>query len=131
VDTVTVECDRCRRPGWWLEVSPLNGEVCVYGARSPYADGSPSWAAFLSGPRTHRYQAAPATPTAAGEPKMRPGAFILSADPAGGYGDRHKLVCIGRKHKQYVRVVTAENVERAYHAAVAAGRDRIGMREIV
>jgi hypothetical protein len=122
VDTVTVECDRCHRPGWWLEVSEATGDVFVDGARIGGADGSRYWAAVLGGPRAHRYQL--------DEHGARPGAFVLTADPAGGYGDRHKLICIGRRHPRYERVITSESAARAYHAAVAAGRDRIGLREI-
>ena len=122
MDTVTVECDRCHRPGWSLEISEITGDVVVSGAGIAGADGSRYWAAVLGGPRAHRYQ-----PDKYG---ARPGAFILPADPAGGYGDRHKLVCIGRRHPRYERVVTAGSAERAYHAAIAAGRDRIGLREI-
>jgi hypothetical protein len=121
VDTVTVVCDRCNRPGWQLEVSPLTGEVCISGARIAGADGSRYWAAVLGGPRAHRYRAAQ---------DARPGAFILPADGPAGYGTRDKLVCIGRKHPRYERVVTSESAKRAYQAAVAAGLTRIGLREI-
>jgi hypothetical protein len=120
---VSVVCDRCHRPGWRLEVSPINGEVCVDGARIS-ADDSRYWATFLGGPRAHRHRG--------GELERR-GAFILSAydlgDPA-AWGDRHKLVCIGRKHGRYERVITSASAERAYHAAVAAGRARIRLSEI-
>ena len=58
------------------------------------------------------------------------GVFILPADGPAGYGSRDKLVCIGRRHPRYERVVTSESAERAYHAATAAGRTSIGLREM-
>jgi hypothetical protein len=60
----------------------------------------------------------------------RPGAFILPADAPGAIAGREKLVCIGRKHPRYQRIVTWESAERACHAAVAAGRARIRLSEI-
>jgi hypothetical protein len=121
VDAVTVVCDRCHRPGWSLEVSEINGDVVVDGARINGADGSPSLAAMLRSPRAHRYRAADGG---------RPGAFILTADGPAGYGTRDKLVCIGRRHPRYERVVTHESAERAYTAAVAAGRTQIRLSEM-
>jgi hypothetical protein len=118
---VTVECDRCHRPGWQLVVSEVSGDVVIDGARIAGADGSGYWAGVLDGPRAHRYVVAN---------DVRPGAFILPADGSAGYGTRDKLVCIGRRHRRYERVVTSESAGRAYHAAVAAGRTRISMREI-
>jgi hypothetical protein len=99
----------------------MTGEVRVDGARISGGDESRYWAGVLRGPRAHRYRAAPSA---------RPGAFILPADAPGAVTGREKLVCIGRKHPRHERVVTAESAKRAYHAAVAAGRDRIGLREI-
>lgn len=121
VETVTVVCDRCGRPGWRLEVSEVNGEVCIDGTRISGGDTSAYWAKVLRGPRAHRYPAAS---------DGRPGAFILQADGPAGYGTRDKLVCIGRRHPRYERVVTSQSAERAYHAAVAAGRASIRLREI-
>jgi hypothetical protein len=121
MDTVTVVCDRCQRPGWRLEVSEITGDVVVDGARIGDGDSSPSLASFLRGPRAHRY------PAASDE---RPGAFILTADGPAGYGTRDKLVCIGRRHTRYERVVTSEKAACAYRAAVAEGRTRIGLHEI-
>lgn len=72
-------------------------------------------------PRARRYQA---------ERGGRPGMFILPADAPGTIRGREKLVCIGRRHPRYQRIVTWESVERAHRAAVAAGRDRIGLSEI-
>lgn len=122
MDTVAVVCDRCHRPGWRLEVSPMTGEVRVDGARIADGDLSRYWAGVLAGRRAHRYQAQ----AGAG----RPGAFILPADAPGTRTGREKLVCIGRRHPRYQRIVTWESIGRAYRAAVAAGRDRIGLREI-
>jgi len=118
---VAVECDRCHRPGWHLVVSEVTGDVVIDGARIGGGDGSPYWAGVLGGPRAHRYRAAS---------DARPGAFILPADGPAGYGTRDKLVCIGRRHPRYERVVTSQSAGRAYHAAVAAGRARISMHEI-
>ncbi len=117
MDTVTVVCDRCGRPGWRLEVSEINGDVCVDGARIG-PDDVPL--ASRAGRRAHAYRV----------PGERPGAFILTADGPAGYGTRDKLVCIGRRHPRYERVVTSASAERAYRAAVAAGRTRIRMSEI-
>lgn len=122
MDAVTVVCDRCRRPGWRLEISEMTGEVRIDGARIGGGDTEPYWAKYLRGPRAHRYQAE----AGAG----RPGAFILPADGPAGYGTRDKLVCIGRRHPRYERVVTRESAVRAYAAAVAAGRASIGLSEI-
>jgi hypothetical protein len=119
--SVAVTCDRCGRPGWKLEVSDVTGEICVDGARIADGDESRYWAGVLAGPVAHRYRA---------EPGGRPGAFILPADAPGSIRGREKLVCIGRKHPRYQRIVTWENAERAYLAAVAAGRDRIRLSEI-
>ena len=120
---VSVVCDRCQRPGWQLVVSEVTGDVVIDGARIGGGDGSPYWAAVLGGPSAHRYQAQAAT--------GRSGAFILPADgPETCYGGRDKLVCIGRRHPRYERVVTRESAARAYLAAAAAGRTRIGMCEI-
>ena len=121
MDVVTVVCDRCHRPGWRLEVSEVNGEVCVDGARINGGDVSPYSAGVLRSRDAHRYRAAD------GE---RAGAFILPADGPAGYGTRDELVCIGRKHPRYERVVTSASAERAYRTAVASGRTRIGLREI-
>jgi len=121
METVTVTCDRCGRPGWRLEVSEVSGDVCVDGARISGGDTSSYWAKVLRGPRAHRYRAA-------GD--GRPGAFILPADGPAGYGTRDKLVCIGRKHPRYERVVTSDRAGRAYHAAVAAGHASIRLSEI-
>ena len=122
MDTVAVVCDRCHRPGWRLEVGPASGEVIVNGNRIAGADGSRYWAGVLGGPRAHRYRPGVGA---------RAGAFILPAEgPETAYGGRDKLVCIGRRHPRYERVVTSESAGRAYRAAVAAGRTRIGLREI-
>jgi hypothetical protein len=122
VDSVTVVCDRCHRPGWSLEVSEINGDVVINGARISGADnGSPYWAKVLRSPGAHRYRA---------RRDGRPGAFILTADGPAGYGTRDKLVCIGRRHPRYERVVTSASAERAYQAAIASGRTSIGLREI-
>jgi hypothetical protein len=120
--TVTVACDRCGRPGWRLEVSEINGDVVIDGGRIGGGDTSPYWATVLRGRRAHRYQPA--------EHGTRPGAFILPADGPAGYGTRDKLVCIGRRHPRYERVVTRKSAERAYTAAVAAGRARIRLSEM-
>jgi hypothetical protein len=120
VDAVTVVCDRCGRPGWRLEVSELNGEVVIDGTRLSGADGSRYWSAVLRGRGAHRYPGRGA----------RPGAFIVPADGPAAFGSRDKLVCIGRKHPRYERVVTQASAERSYRAAVAAGRTSIGMREV-
>ena len=120
VDAVTVVCDRCRRPGWQLVPSGTGG-VLIDGARIAGADGSAYWARFLRGPRASRYRAA-------GD--ARPGAFILSADGPAGYGTRDKLVCIGRRHPRYERVVTSESAESAYRHAVAAGNASIRLSEM-
>jgi hypothetical protein len=124
VDAVTVVCDRCGRPGWQLEISPINGAVIVSGARLPGDDTMAL--ACVAGPRPDGYRLNGETP---------PGMFILAAtgpptNLAAPYGERDKLVCIGRKHKRYARVVTRESAERSYHGAVAAGRSSIGLREI-
>ncbi len=120
---VEVECDRCHRPGWRLEVGEFTGSVRIDGARVQGHDGDPAWAAVLAGP-AHRFNADPAAGT-------RAGAFIVPADgPETAFGGRVKLVCIGRKHRPYERVVTAERASRAYHAAIEAGRMSIGLREI-
>jgi hypothetical protein len=121
MDTITVVCDRCHRPSWRLEVSPLTGEVCIGGARIGGGDQLPYWAAFLSGPGAHRYRA---------DLLHRPGAFILPADAPGTIRGREKLVCIGRKHPRYQRIVTWESAERAYRSAVAAGKASIRLSEI-
>ena len=122
MDTVVaVTCDWCRRPGWRLEVSEMTGEVRIAGAIIAGGDTEPYWAGVLAGPRAHRYRA---------DRGARPGAFILPADAPGTITGREKLVCIGRRHPRYERVVTWESAGRAYHAAVAAGRASIGLREI-
>lgn len=121
MDAVTVTCDRCGRPGWRLEVSEINGDVVVDGTRISGGDTSAYWAKVLRGPRAHRYPAAS---------DGRPGAFILPADGPAGYGTRDKLVCIGRRHPRYERVVTSASAKRAYDAAVEAGRDRIRLSEM-
>lgn len=120
MDTITVVCDRCGRPGWQLVQSETGG-VFVDGARIGGGDTSPYWAKVLRGPRAHRYPAAS---------DSRPGAFILPADGPAGYGTRDKLVCIGRKHPRYERVITSASAKRAYAAAVEAGRIRIRLGEI-
>ncbi len=121
---VGVTCDRCGRPGWLLQLGPLSGEAIITGERLPSADGA-LYAEVLSGPRAHRFGASRA-------PGIRPGAFILPADAPGreGYDERQKLVCIGRKHPRYERVVTREKIQRAYEDAVAAGRTSIRLSEI-
>jgi hypothetical protein len=120
VDTVTVTCDRCGRPGWRLVIRA--GQVFIDGSRINGADGSPYWDSVLRGRRAHRYRTSP---------RFRPGAFILPADdPDGPVTSREKLVCIGRRHPRYERVVTWASAERSYHAAVAAGRASIGLGEI-
>ena len=121
IDTITVVCDRCGRPGWRLEVSEINGDICVDGARINGGDISPYWAKVLRGPRAHRYR--PAS-------DERPGAFILPADGPAGYGTRDKLVCIGRRHPRYERVVTSDRAARAYRAATAAGKASIRLSEV-
>jgi hypothetical protein len=119
VDAVSVVCDRCRRRGWQLV--RLETGVYIDGNRVGGGDTSPYWAGFLRSRHAHRYRAGDGA---------RAGAFILPADGPAGYGTRDKLVCIGRKHPRYERVVTRESAERSYHAAVAAGRTSIGLREI-
>jgi hypothetical protein len=124
VDTVvTVTCDRCGRPGWRLEISQL-GEVRIDGAYIGGGDTEPYWAAALGGPRAHRYRADRSKYGA------RAGAFILPADGPAGIAGRVKLVCIGRKHPRYQRIVTWVSAERAYRAAAAAGRASIRLSEI-
>jgi hypothetical protein len=119
VDVVTVVCDRCRRPGWQLV--PSETGVYVDGARIGGGDASAYWASVLRSRGAHRYRAGDGS---------RPGAFILPADGSAGYGTRDKLICIGRKHPRYERVVTSASAQRAYRAAVASGRSSIGLREI-
>jgi hypothetical protein len=121
---VDVTCDRCGRPGWVLQLGPLSGEVIITGGRLPSADGV-QYAGVLGGPRAHRFRASRA-------PGIRPGAVILSADAPGreGCDERQKLVCIGRKHPRYERVVTREKTQRAYADAVADGRTSIRLSEI-
>lgn len=121
VDGVAVVCDRCGRPGWRLEVSPVTGEVSIAGARIAGGDGSAYWAGILASSRAHRYRAGQ---------DVRPGAFILPADGLAGYGSRDKLVCIGRRHPRYERVVTQQGAERAYAAAVESARSQIRLSEI-
>jgi hypothetical protein len=121
VETVTVVCDRCHRPGWRLEISELTGEVRIDGARIDGADGSRYWDGVLRGRRAHRYRAAGA---------VRPGAWIQPADAPGTIKGREQLICAGSRHPRYQRVVTLESATRAYWAAVAAGRASIGLREI-
>ena len=82
-----------------LEVSDVTGEVCVAGARIADGDESRYWAGVLADPRAHRYQA---------ERGGRPGMFILPADAPGTIRGREKLVCIGRRHPRYQRIVTWE-----------------------
>ena len=123
---VSVVCDRCGRPGWRLEISELTGEVRVDGDRID-GDGSRYWAGVLAGRRAHRYRANGHSPRVG---TGRPGAFILPADAPGAIAGREKLVCIGRRHPRYERIVTWESTERAYWVAVAAGHTRIGMHEI-
>ena len=128
MEVVTVVCDRCGRPGWQLEIAPLSGEVIAGGARigagDRGADGSPYWQRALSGRRAHRYRAGRG-------PGTRAGAFIIGADaPSGRGGERDKLVCIGKRHPRYERVVTRESAGRAYRSAVAAGRTSIRLSEI-
>ena len=71
-------------------------------------------------------------PTATGPTVLhRPGAFILPADDApGAHSGREKLVCIGRRHPRYQRIVTWESAERAYRSAVDAGKASIRLSEI-
>jgi hypothetical protein len=122
MDTIAVVCDRCHRPGWWLEVSPLTGQVHIDGARIGGGDQSRYWAAVLGGPGAHRYRA---------DSLHRPGAFILPADDApGAQAGREKLVCIGRRHPRYQRIVTWESAERAYRAAADAGKASIRLSEM-
>lgn len=102
-------------------MSDVTGEVRVDGARIADGDESRYWAGVLAGPRAHRYRA---------ERGGRPGMFILPADAPGTIKGREKLVCIGRRHPRYQRIVTWESAERAYRAAVGAGRDRISLSEI-
>jgi hypothetical protein len=103
-------------------VGEASGQVIVSGARVAGGDSEPWLVRFLAGPQAHRYRAAPGA---------RAGAFILPAEgPATPYGGRDKLVCIGRKHPRYERVVTSASAERAYRQALAAGRTSIGLREI-
>ncbi len=99
----------------------MTGEVYIDGARINGGDESRYWAGVLAGPRTHRYRA---------DRLQRPGAFILPADASGPITGREKLVCIGRKHKRYQRIVTRESAERAHSAAAAAGRTSIRLSEI-
>jgi hypothetical protein len=129
MDTITVVCDRCGRPGWRLETGAISGEVVIGGNRIDGADGSAYWDRVLRGPRAHRYPPRKRAPYAGGG---RPGAFILPADDraAGQFEERWKLVCIGRRHPRYERVVTRESAERAYRAAVAAGHASIRLSEI-
>jgi hypothetical protein len=116
---VVVECDRCRRPGWSITVSEVTGAVVLDGAR--IGDDLRALP-VMAGGRPHRY---------AGGGGRRAGAFILAAHAPGGMpGDREKLVCVGRRHPRYERVVTASRVARAYLEAGRAGRSRIGMRDI-
>jgi hypothetical protein len=95
--------------------------VHIDGARISGGDTSPYWASVLRSRHAHRYRAGDGS---------RAGAFILPADGSAGYGTRDKLVCIGRRHPRYERVVTSASAERAYRAAVASGRSSIGLCEI-
>ena len=119
---VVVECDRCQRPGWSLAVSGITGNVAIQGARIAGGDELRYWAGILARPGAGRYRAS--------QHGARPGAFILPADAPGTIAGREKLVCVGRKHKRYQRIVSWESAERAYLAAVASGRDRIRLSEI-
>ena len=119
---VIVECDRCHREVArmsWRE-DGLGARVAIDGAhRTP--DDTPAYV----GRRPHRY----------GTSTSRPGAFLLQTDlamvdPSRPITGRETIVCHGRKHPRYPRVTTDESRTRAYWAAVAAGRTRIGMREI-
>jgi hypothetical protein len=117
---VTVECDRCHRPGWKLTISELSGDVVLDGARIG-DDLMPL--AFRTGPRPHSYRGQ----------GSRAGAFILDAAGPGqpvGMGEREKLVCAGRKHPRYERVVNRDRWVRAYFSAIAAGRPSIRLSEI-
>jgi hypothetical protein len=116
---VAVVCDRCHRPGWQLEAGPFSGKVVVSGNRVG-EDMTPL--AAQVGPRPHSYRLR--------DPEgARAGAFILAA-PGPGAPYREKLVCVGRKHPRYERVITRERAARAYHAAVAAGRVSIGLADL-
>jgi hypothetical protein len=108
---VTVVCDRCHRPVYKLRMTV--GGIHTVGAELP--DGP------AAGKLTNRYQP---------DPTIRPGAFVLEANGPAGITHRHKLVCIGRRHPRYERVIAWERAERAFLAAVAAGHDRISMHEI-
>jgi len=118
---VAVECDRCHRPGWTIGVSELTGRIVLDGHRLPDGE-SQYWQGVLSQPSAHRYRQS--------QHYGRAGAFIIPATRLPDYGTREKLVCIGRKHPRYERVVTEPAIAAAYKAAVAADRSRIGMREI-
>jgi hypothetical protein len=123
---VDVVCDRCHRPGWQLVVSNVTGDVVIDGNRIGFGlgDADPGTMAMLRRPGANRWNADPHSPG-------RAGAFILFAsDTEGPSSYREKLVCIGRKHPRYERVVTHDRAARAYRAAVSAGRTRIGLREI-
>src|SRR6266545_1655839 len=114
---VIVECDRCHREVTRMSfhLDGLGARVVLGGYRVP--DDTPAHV----GNRPSRY----ATRTSRG------GAFILQSDeswvdPSKPVTGRETLVCHGRKHPRYPRVTTEESRTRAYWAAVAAGRTRIG-----
>jgi hypothetical protein len=127
--SVLVECDRCHRPGWRLFET---GDIFVYRRVDAvmHEEGRPddeAWPAVLRGSRRRGFRADP-------PPGPRAGAFVTAADhpesPFIGEKWRLRLSCTGRKHPLYERVVTKARAERAYSAAVAAGRDRIRLSEI-
>jgi hypothetical protein len=51
-------------------------------------------------------------------------------DPAVTPELRSRIVCRGRKHPPYERIVTERSLTDAYYRARVQGRDRIGMWEI-
>jgi hypothetical protein len=106
---VSVLCDRCHRPRWRLLVSNVTGEICTEVIPPRRTDIPSGWVPVNPGPA---------------------GAFIAEADGPAGIKGRQKLACTGRRHPRYERVITWESAERAYLAAVAAGRGSIGLREI-
>jgi len=63
---------------------------------------------------------------------VRAGAFVVRRVLAGtDYPEPGwVIVCAGHKHPRYRRLVSPASLGTAYRSAVAAGLDRIGMREL-
>jgi len=120
---VVVECDRCHRPVTRLVAEP--GRVRMDGAARASRE-----APTLPGLRRDGVMAG--DPRLLGRRRSRtPDRVVVPAyrDPAGEW-DRWKLICFGRKHGRYERVVTQAALDASDARARSTGRDRIGMREI-